>query len=97
MNWETFPDFDALSEGAARILLDAIRADPKVVLGLPTGNTPLGMYSRIVAACSREYRCFAVDARTARLSRRGIPNMRAPLPHKRASAISLGRSVSQAR
>jgi len=58
MNWETFPDYDALSEGAARILLDAIRSDPKVILGLPTGDTPLGMYSRIVAACSREYRCF---------------------------------------
>ncbi|HYS53797.1 MAG TPA: glucosamine-6-phosphate deaminase [Thermoanaerobaculia bacterium] len=58
MNWETFQHYDALSEGAARIFLDAIRADPKVALGLPTGNTPLGMYARIVADCSREYRCF---------------------------------------
>jgi glucosamine-6-phosphate deaminase len=58
MNWETFRDYDALSEGAAAILLNAIRANPKVVLGLPTGNTPLGMYARIVATCSREYHCF---------------------------------------
>jgi len=58
MNWETFPDHDALSERAASILLDAIRDDPHVVLGLPTGNTPVGMYARVVAECAREYRCF---------------------------------------
>jgi len=58
MNWETLPDYDALSERAATILLDAIRDDPKLVLGLPTGNTPLGMYARAVAECSREYHCF---------------------------------------
>ena len=58
MNWETFRDYDTLSEGAAAFLLNAIRANPKVVLGLPTGNTPLGMYARVVATCSREYHCF---------------------------------------
>jgi len=58
MNWETFPDYETLSQRAAEILLDAIRADAKVVLGLPTGNTPLGMYARVVAACAREYHCF---------------------------------------
>lgn len=58
MKWETFPDYEALSERAASIMLDAIRRHPKVVLGLPTGNTPLGMYARVVAACSREYHCF---------------------------------------
>jgi len=59
MNWETFPDYDALSEAAAAILLRAIRAQPSIVLGLPTGNTPLGMYARVIAACSREYHCFS--------------------------------------
>lgn len=59
MRWETFLDYDALSEGAARILLDAVRANPTVVLALPTGNTPLGMYARIVATCSHEYHCFS--------------------------------------
>jgi glucosamine-6-phosphate deaminase len=58
MNWETFPDYEALSERAASILLDAIRGDPKIVFGLPTGRTPLGMYARVVAMCARQYHCF---------------------------------------
>ncbi len=58
MKWETLPGYEALSERAATILLGAIRRDPKVVLGLPTGNTPIGMYARVVAACKREYHCF---------------------------------------
>src|SRR5207302_570810 len=36
----------------------AIRDDPRAVLGLPTGRTPVGMYERVVAKCSREYHCF---------------------------------------
>jgi len=56
--WETFPDYDALSRRAAAIFLDAIRDDPRIVLGLPTGQTPVGMYGRVVAECTREYRCF---------------------------------------
>ncbi len=58
MIWETFPDYAALSDRAASILLDAIRNEPALVLGLPTGNTPVGMYERAVAECKREYRCF---------------------------------------
>src|SRR5947208_14289232 len=58
MNWETVTDYDALSERAASIMLDAIRDDPKIVLGLPTGATPIGMYQRVVSECKREYRCF---------------------------------------
>jgi glucosamine-6-phosphate deaminase len=58
MNWETLSDYQTLSERAASILLDAIAGDPKLVLGLPTGNTPVGMYKRVVAECRREYRCF---------------------------------------
>ena len=58
MNWETFDDADALSARAAEILLHAIRDDPRVVLGLPTGRTPIGMYDRVVRVCSREYHCF---------------------------------------
>lgn len=58
MIWETFPDYDALSHRAASILLAAIRDDPRITLGLPTGQTPLGMYGRVVSECSREYRCF---------------------------------------
>ena len=58
MKWEELPDYDALSQRAASILLDTIRSKPRAVLGLPTGRTPVGMYDRVVAACSREYHCF---------------------------------------
>ena len=58
MNWETLTDYDALSDRAAKILLAAIRSDPHIVLGLPTGRTPVRMYERVVGACSREYHCF---------------------------------------
>jgi len=58
MKWETFDSYDALSARAAELFLNAIHADARVVFGLPTGRTPLGMYDRIVAICSREYHCF---------------------------------------
>ncbi len=58
MNWETLTDYDALSDRAAKILLAAIRNDPHIVLGLPTGRTPVRMYERVVSECSREYHCF---------------------------------------
>ncbi|HKR62318.1 MAG TPA: glucosamine-6-phosphate deaminase [Thermoanaerobaculia bacterium] len=58
MKWEPCPSSDALSERAAHLLLDAIRADPRIVLGLPTGRTPIGMYQRVVGECSRAYHCF---------------------------------------
>jgi glucosamine-6-phosphate deaminase len=56
--WEPFPDYDALSARAAEIFLAAIREHPSIVLGLPTGRTPLGMYERVVARCAAEYHCF---------------------------------------
>ncbi len=58
MNWETLPDYDALSHRAADLFLSAIRTNPRIVLGLPTGRTPVHMYERVVAACAREYHCF---------------------------------------
>jgi glucosamine-6-phosphate deaminase len=58
MNWETVADYGALSQRAAELLLAAIRRDPRIVLGLPTGRTPVGMYQRVVAECTREYHCF---------------------------------------
>ena len=58
MKFETFDSYESLSARAASILLDAIRRDPQIVLGLPTGRTPIGMYERVVTECSREYRCF---------------------------------------
>jgi glucosamine-6-phosphate deaminase len=58
VNWETLADYDALSDRAADIFLSAIRRNPRIVLALPTGRTPVTMYERVVAACSREYHCF---------------------------------------
>lgn len=58
MKWESLPDYDALSQRAASILLDSIGTNPRIVLGLPTGRTPVGLYERVVAECAREYYCF---------------------------------------
>ncbi|MEA2462683.1 MAG: glucosamine-6-phosphate deaminase [Acidobacteriota bacterium] len=58
MKWETFNSQDALADRAAHLLLRAIRENPRIVLGLPTGRTPIGMYDRVVRECSREYHCF---------------------------------------
>ena len=58
MKWIACDDYDDLSLRAADTLLRAIRTDPRTVLGLPTGRTPIGMYDRIVQQCSRQYHCF---------------------------------------
>jgi len=59
VNWETLPDYDVLSDRAAEIFLEAILRNPRTVLGLPTGRTPVKMYERVVAACCRKYHCFS--------------------------------------
>jgi glucosamine-6-phosphate deaminase len=41
-------DYRMLSQQAANIVCAALRARPEVTLGLPTGNTPLGMYEELV-------------------------------------------------
>lgn len=58
MEWEQFESDELLSEAAAEIFLAAIRNNPRIVLGLPTGRSPVGMYRRIVRECAREYHCF---------------------------------------
>jgi glucosamine-6-phosphate deaminase len=58
MNWELFDSAEGMSSRAADILLTTIRENPRAVLGLPTGRTPVGMYDRVVRECSREYHCF---------------------------------------
>ena len=58
MQWELFDEPDDLASRAATILLERIRDNPASVLGLPTGRTPIGMYARVVAECSRDYHCF---------------------------------------
>ncbi len=58
MIWEQLPDYETLSGRAATILLESVRANPRIVFGLPTGRTPQGMYARVVRDCQREYHCF---------------------------------------
>src|SRR5215470_7096692 len=38
-----------VGQEAARIVASAVRANPKIVLGLATGSTPLGMYEELIA------------------------------------------------
>src|SRR5205814_8520175 len=42
------PDYQTLSQTAAELVAGAMRAKPGLVLGLPTGSTPLGMYENLV-------------------------------------------------
>lgn len=54
MNVITLKDYEQLSKKAARILAGKIELKPNSVLGLPTGGTPLGMYSRLVEYYEKE-------------------------------------------
>ncbi len=58
MKWKLVADYESLSSHAAEILLWAVAENPRLVLGLPTGRTPEGMYARVARDCQREYRCF---------------------------------------
>ena len=48
------PDYQTLSEEAAAIVARAIRAKPALTLGLPTGNTPLGLYEQLIQTYQSE-------------------------------------------
>ena len=48
------PDYRTLSCQAAEIIGDAVRFEPRLTLGLPTGSTPLGMYEELVRKHSGE-------------------------------------------
>lgn len=41
-------DYDGMSKKAADILIDAIKDNPDIVLGLATGSTPVGTYKEII-------------------------------------------------
>ena len=47
MNIERFTDDDALAAALAKRVLDAIVANPAIVLGLPTGRTSLALYRQL--------------------------------------------------
>jgi glucosamine-6-phosphate deaminase len=56
------PDYRTLSEEAAAILTKSIRVKPGLTLGLPTGQTPLGMYEELI----RKHRSEALDFSTVK-------------------------------
>jgi glucosamine-6-phosphate deaminase len=43
------PDYRTMSHSAAEIVAEAMRLKPDLVVGLPAGNTPTGMYEELVA------------------------------------------------
>ena len=48
MNVKYFKDYDAMSKFAAEFVAERIKSKPSFVLGLPTGSSPLGMYSALI-------------------------------------------------
>jgi glucosamine-6-phosphate deaminase len=59
VKWEVLGDGAELASAAAERLLAALDADPELVLGLPTGRTPVELYRRVVAACRLTPHCFS--------------------------------------
>jgi glucosamine-6-phosphate deaminase len=53
------PDFRRLSQTARELAIKAIRSKPDLVLGLPTGNTPQGMYEELVRAHREQHVDFS--------------------------------------
>ena len=51
------PDYQALSQEAAAIVDKSLHAKPALTLGLPTGQTPLGMYEQLI----RKHRTEGLD------------------------------------
>lgn len=49
MNIIKVKDYQQLSETAVRLVLEKVKQNPQMVLGLATGGTPEGMYERLVA------------------------------------------------
>ncbi len=48
INISIVKDYDEMSRRAARIIADAIRNKPNLVLGLATGSTPVGCYQELI-------------------------------------------------
>ena len=40
-------NYDEMSEEALKVILDVVKNNPKAVLGLATGSTPLGLYAKM--------------------------------------------------
>lgn len=56
---EVFPDERAVARALARRILDAIAANPRLVLGLPTGRTPVALYKELSTLAGRGHVDFS--------------------------------------
>src|SRR5437868_11356380 len=61
MRVRVFPSADALARALARDVARRLDRDPQLVLGLPTGRTPIPLYEELV----RLYRVKRVDFSSA--------------------------------
>lgn len=59
-------DYDECSKVAAQIFVEAIKANPEIVLGLATGSSPIGTYKNIIKAYEEGQISFK-DVRTYNL------------------------------
>ncbi len=66
MKCQAYPDEDALAAALGRIIVDTIRRLPTVVLGLPTGRTPLALYAKLARLTAHEHTDWS-EARTFNL------------------------------
>ena len=53
------PDYRTLSQTSAEFVIKALSSKPDLTLGLPTGNTPLGMYEELVQRSQNEHLDFS--------------------------------------
>ncbi len=59
MNYKSFPSYASLSNAAAVIIAEVLRAKPECVLGLATGSSPIGTYDELVRMHREEGLSFA--------------------------------------
>lgn len=48
MKWIVGKDYQEMSKRAAEIMIEDIKNNPNIILGLATGSTPVGMYKEII-------------------------------------------------
>ncbi|MGI6608736.1 MAG: glucosamine-6-phosphate deaminase [Erysipelotrichaceae bacterium] len=48
MNVIVCKDYEEVSDKAAEIMLDVVKNNPKAVIGLATGSSPIGLYQRMI-------------------------------------------------
>ncbi|MCC5937345.1 MAG: glucosamine-6-phosphate deaminase [Lunatimonas sp.] len=49
MDVRKFDSVEALNQAAAAMIIEAVKETPHLVLGLSTGNSPIGVYQRLIA------------------------------------------------